>query len=135
MASMYFLCNILGKDPNSDSVKGLACRIAEISAREADMIELQLNEDAFVNIKYFCDNLANVMKLNKLSFDVVVEKWMYLYGESTVFALEHFPSFATMIMDAYIGCYINNQKTIEKIVGKNMVMFTKEILDIGSEVV
>ena len=135
MASMYFLCNIVGKDPNSDSVKGLAYKIAEISNREADMIELQINEDAFVNIKFFCENLANVMKISKISFDVIVEKWMYLYGEGTVFALEHFPSFATMMLDAYIGCYINNQKTIEKITGKDMVQFAKEILNIGSEVV
>ena len=135
MASMYFMCNIAGKDPNSESVKGLACKIAEISNREADIIELQINEDAFVNIKFFCENLANVMKISKISFDVIVEKWMYLYGEGTVFALEHFPSFTTMILDAYVGCYINNQKTIEKITGKNMVMFAKEILDIGSEVV
>lgn len=135
MASMYFMCNIVGKDPNSDSTKGLACKIAEISNREADMIELQINEDAFINIKFFCENLANVMKINKISFDIIVEKWMYLYGEGTVFALEHFPSFTTMILDAYIGCYINNQKTIEKITGRDMVMFSKEILDIGSEVV
>ena len=135
MASMYFLCNIVGKDPNSDSIKGLACKIAEISSREADMIELQIGEDAFVNIKTFCDNLANVLKISKISFDVIVEKWMYLYGEGTVFSLEHFPSFATMMLDAYVGCFINNQKTIEKITGKDMVMFAKEILDIGSEVV
>ncbi len=135
MASMYFLCNIVGKDPNSSSVKGLACKIAEISSREADMIELQINEDAFLNIKIFAENLSNVMKIDKISFDVIVEKWMFLYGEGTVFALEHFPSFATMILDAYIGCYINNQKTIEKITGKDMVIFSKEILNIGSEVV
>ena len=135
MTAMYFLCNIVGKDPNNDSVKGLACKIAEISTREADMIELQLDENAFVNIKFFCENLANVMKISKLSFDVIVEKWMFLYGEGTVFSLEHFPSFATMMLDAYIGCFINNQKTIEKITGKDMVVFAKEILDIGSELV
>lgn len=135
MASLYFMANIMGKDPNSESVKGTCCNIAGISRREADMIELQTTEDTFVNIKFFVETLANVLKIDKLTLDLVVEKWMYLYGEGTVFALEHYPSFATMITDAYVGAYINNQKTIEKIIGRDMVVFSKEILEIGSEVV
>ena len=42
---------------------------------------------------------------------------MYIYGTGTVFALELLPSFSNMLTDAYVGAYINNQKTIEKIAG------------------
>ena len=36
-----------------------------------------------------------------------------------------------MITDAYCGAYINNQKTIEKICGKNLITYSKAILSIG----
>ena len=58
---------------------------------------------------------------------------MYKYGPGTVFALELFPAFATMLTDAYVGAYINNQKSIEKIAGPSMVEFTKALLSIGAE--
>ena len=58
---------------------------------------------------------------------------MFVYGTGTVFALELLPSFSNMLTDAYIGAYINNQKTIEKIAGTGMVEFTKTILTIGAE--
>ena len=35
--------------------------------------------------------------------------------------------------DAYIGAYINNQKTIEKVAKQNMVDFSKLLIKIGSE--
>ena len=33
--------------------------------------------------------------------------------------------------DAYVGAYINNQKTIEKVAGPSMIEFTKTMLEIG----
>ena len=59
---------------------------------------------------------------------------MYIYGIGTAFALEFFPAFSAMLTDAYVGCYINNQKTIEKIVGRDMTEYTKTILRIGDGV-
>ena len=38
-----------------------------------------------------------------------------------------------MMTNCYVGCYINNQKTIEKVAGRDMVDFTKGILMIGNE--
>ena len=58
---------------------------------------------------------------------------MFLYGVSTVFALELFPAFSTMMTDCYVGAYVNNQKTIEKIAGSSMVEFSKTVLRIGAE--
>ena len=73
------------------------------------------------------------MHLNKLTLDTIVEKWMYVYGTGTVFALELFPAFSNMITDSFVGAYINNQKTIEKVAGTGMVTFTKTILTIGAD--
>ena len=133
MAAMYYLVNLLGADPNSDATKAVAKKAADISDREADIILLQMRSESFQNIKFFVDTVADVMHLNKLTLDTIVEKWMYVYGTGTVFALELLPSFSNMLTDAYVGAYINNQKTIEKIAGTGMVEFTKTILTIGAE--
>lgn len=133
MASMYYMINLLGCDPNSDATKSTARKIAGISEREGDIIDLSMKPEAFQNIKFFVNSVSDSLHLSKLTLDTIVEKWMYIYGTGTVFALELFPSFSTMITDAYVGAYINNQKTIEKITGTGMVEFTKTILTIGAE--
>ena len=95
---------------------------------------MQIQESSFDNIKFFADTLSRILRINKLSVDVIVERWMYLYGVSSVFALEMFPAFSEMITNCYIGSYLNNQKTIEKIAGTSMVEFSKQILKIGADI-
>lgn len=133
MAAMYYLVNLLGADPNSDATRAIARKATDISDREAEIILIQMKPESFQNIKFFTETVADVLHLNKLTLDTIVEKWMYVYGTGTVFALELLPSFSNMLTDAYIGAYINNQKTIEKIAGTGMVEFTKTILTIGAE--
>ena len=53
---------------------------------------------------------------------------MYLYGPGTLFALEYYPALAATITDAYCGAYLNNQKTIEKICGRDMIEFAKQVI-------
>lgn len=133
LSSMYYIRCILGKDM-TDSVKHLCRRISGISEREEEILLLKLDEDkAFMNINYFIQELARVLNLPKLTLDVFLEKWLFVYGTGTQFALELYPSFATMITNVYVGCYLNNQKTIEKIVGRNMIDFTNAILRVGAE--
>lgn len=68
-----------------------------------------------------------------LTPDVVAQRWMYVFGAGTFLGLELFPSFASILTDCYVGAYVNQQNTIEKIVGKNVVKFTNELLKVGSE--
>lgn len=133
MAATYYLVNIIGMDQNSEATKSIARKTADISEREAEIIDLQTKRDAYLNIKFFVDNVSDILHLNKMSLDNVIERWMYIYGTGTIFSLELFPSFSSMLTDAYVGAYINNQKTIEKIAGQSMVEFTKQILAIGAE--
>ena len=135
LASMYYMVNILGKDVESDSVAAMARTISGISEREADIIKLNITPSSFTNIKFFIETCADALKIHKLTVDLFMEKWMYLYGTSTIFAVEMFPAFSTMITDAYVGAYVNNQKTIEKVAGNTMVQFTKSILAIGADAV
>lgn len=131
LASVYYQVGILGKDYDNQGVASISRRISGLSEREEDIIRVQLTHDSFLNIKLFIDAVQDILKLPQLTLDILVEKWMYLFGTGTVFALELYPSFSAMLTDAYVGCYINNQKTIEKLTGRNMVEFTRCILTIG----
>jgi hypothetical protein len=135
LSSMYYLTNILGRDDENEGTKAIAKRISGLSDREVDIIRIQLKEETFGNIKYFTESVGDILKLSNMKIDIFLEKWMYIYGTGTIFALELYPSFTTLITDAYVGCYINNQKSIEKIAGRNMVDFTKTVLRIGDEAV
>lgn len=133
LCTLYFIANILDKDVDTPSNLGLAKQISGLTDREADIVNMDINAESFTNIKFFTDTLANILRIPKLTVDVIVEKWMFLYGVSTVFALELFPAFSTMMTDCYVGAYVNNQKTIEKIAGSSMVEFSKTVLRIGAE--
>lgn len=133
MAAMYYMVNIVERE-ETDSIKNYARKISGISEREADLLELGM-PDMYSNIKIFIDSLARNLKLNKMTLDVVVNRWMQMYGVGTALALELFPAFATMLTDAYVGCYINNQKTIEKIASRSFVEASKGYLAVVNEVI
>lgn len=133
LAAIYYQVNLLGKDLDSTSVKNTALNIAGISERESNVIEIDYEKESFNNINEFIKLVNNVLHIKDLTIDAFIERWMFLFGTGTVFATELFVPFAQMITDAYIGAYINNQKTIEKIAKQNMIDFSKTIIRIGSE--
>lgn len=135
LTSLYYLANVIGKDYNTESCRKIAKKISGLSDRDAGIVDLQIKSESMMNIKMFVDMLSDVLHIPKLTLDVILERWMTIYGTGTVFALEMFPAFATMITDAYVGAYLNNQKSIEKITGTGMVEFTKTILAIGADAV
>lgn len=133
LAALYYLGNILGKDYTTEGCRKIAKKISGLSDRDAGIVDIQLKPESMINIKYFIESLASILHLNKLTLDVIVERWMSIYGTGTIFSLEMFPAFASMVSDAYVGAYLNNQKTIEKIAGTSMIEFTKVLLSIGAE--
>lgn len=135
ICSLYFIHNLLGRDETTSGMQNVARNIAGLSERESDIVDMQLTAHSFQNIKFFAETMAKILRINKLTVDLIVERWMYLYGVSSVFALELYPAFSEMITNCYIGAYLNNQKTIEKITGNAMVEFTKTTLRIGAGVV
>lgn len=134
LSARYYLECILRKD-FTDSLKAICRSISGLSEREEELLNLQVEEDVmFININKFIEKLIPLLKLQNISTtELIIEKWIYLYGTGTQFGLEIFPAFASMMTNCYVGCYLNNQKTIEKIAGRNMIDFTKGILKIGNE--
>lgn len=134
LSSLYYQVNILGKEL-TPSVKTIAKKNSGLSDREAEVLFLIVDDmqNVFLNINTFINFLSDKFQMPKLNLDVFLEKWVYLYGVGTQFALEMYPAFATMMTNVYVGCYLNNQKTIEKLTGRNMVEFANGILKVGSE--
>lgn len=135
ISALYYQVNILGKTLDSPSVQKISRNIATISDSAANIMMIDIDEDDFLNIKTFVEAMGKVLSLPKLGMDAVVAKWMHVFGTGTVFALELFPSFAAMITDACTDAYINNQNTIEKVVGANLMAdFNRKLIDIGERV-
>ena len=134
LSCMYFTENIIQKEFNTN-YQHIAGKITNLSEREQEMIMLQCDGSDFNDIKSFVTKLAEVIKVPALKIDNVIDKWMYLYGANTVFGLEYYPALSAMLTDAYCGAYINNQKTIEKVVGNTLVSYTKNVIAKGGTLV
>lgn len=137
LSARYYIECILNKE-FTDSGRAACRNLSKMTQREEELLELQIDEETmFRDINQFVDKLLTTLKLKspeeKSGVEIIIEKWIYLYGTGTQFGLEMFPAFATMMTNCYVGCYINNQKTIEKIAGRNMIDFTKAVLKIGNE--
>lgn len=138
MACMYFADNMMGIEDGYKKMRYAALKWTGVSEREEDIILHYMDEletDPFKDIKSFIVFVSKVLKIPTLSIDAFVERWLFIYGTKTIFATEYWPAFATMMTDAYAGCFLNNQKTIEKICGSNMTMLAKEIIEAGGRFV
>lgn len=145
LAEYYQVC-IVGKD-NGENVYNLAKNVSGIKDKKVcdnlhilfrDYITPDLTFDKYL-LKFaevFLDQTEDsILPRNrtKLTTDAFVQRWMYAYGPSTFFGLDCFVPFSQILTDCYVGAYINQQNTIEKVVGKNFTIFTNELLKVGSE--
>lgn len=133
IASMYYQLNILNK-ADTPSTYQRAIKISGLSAREAEVIDVMVPLSSYENVETFVAAIAKVLRVeNDLKLDNFIDKWLFLYGSGTQFATEMYIAFANMLINAYVGAYINNQKQIEKFVGRDMVDFTNTLFKIGSD--
>lgn len=131
LAAMYYQISLLRKDATS-TVRQKALKISGLSTRDADIIDVQVPTAMYDNIESFVNAIAKVIKVDELHLDNFIDKWIFLYGSGTQFATELYFEFSNMLTHAYVGAYINNQKQIEKFVGRDMVDFTNTLFKIGS---
>ena len=92
---------------------------------------LESVQTPYKNIYTFVEALGHVLRAGTLTLDPFIDKWMKLFGVGTQFGTELYTAFATMLLDAYTGAYLNNQKTIEKICGRDMVEYVQEVFEVG----
>lgn len=133
LSALYYQCGLLGKE-FTDSTRNRARKLAGLNERESDIVETLMGPDAFKDINNFIISLAKVLRIEgELKVDNFIEKWMFIYGSGTQYATELYTSFASLLTNAYVGSYINNQKTIEKVLGRTLVEFTNALFRVGSE--
>ena len=130
LISTYYQYTLLGRDLN-ETTKSTALKVSGLTAREASIVDIRVNEEDFDNIKTFVDCISRILSAKDLTVEVFVDRWTSAFGTSTYFGCELYTAFATMLTDAYVGAYINNQKIIEKIVGRNMITFVSKIMNLG----
>lgn len=130
MASIYFQMCVSGRE-YTDSTERRAKMISGISSKDIELIDVMIGGDAYKNISTFVEAVAKVINAETLKLDNFVEKWLKLFGSGTQFGMEYLPAFSKMLIDTYIGSYLNNQKTIEKIVGRDVVTYSVNLFRIG----
>lgn len=133
LSSLYYQIGVLLKD-DSPTVYQKALKISKLSQREADLLQVQVPIASYETIDTFIQAVAKVLKVEgQLKLDNFIDKWVFLYGSGTQFASEIYTAFANMLVNAYVGAYINNQKQIEKITGRDMVEYCNTLFKIGGD--
>ena len=127
LSAEYFLYNHL-KLTDEDRIHEVAMKVADITESQQNIFNIVSEGKDLKTLPGFVDTVKTIFKMNKLTLSLVIEKWMFLYGAATVLSLEFLPSFLTMITDAYSGVYLNNQKSIEKILAKDLVELGKMLI-------
>ena len=145
LAEYYQVC-IAGRD-NGENVYNLAKNVSGIKDKKicdnlhvtfVNYITPDLTFDKYLMkfAEVFLDQTDDMVlprNRTKLTADAFVQRWMYSYGAGTFLGLDCFVPFSQILTDCYVGAYINQQNTIEKVVGKNITVFTNELLKVGSE--
>lgn len=131
ISSRYFEECLLQK--SGSTVENRAKNLSGLTSREIDVLNLYIDPDSFKNLDTFIHTLSKALKDERLDTTTFFEKWRWLYGPSTAFATELFTPFSKMLTDVYVAAYINNQKTIEKVLGNSFITYTKELLQMGSD--
>ena len=134
ISSLYYQVGMLKKDDN-DTAEQKAIKISKLSKREAELIRVQAPTASFDNIDTFVSAIAKILRVEgSLKLDNFMDKWLFLYGSGTQFATEIYTAFANLLINAYVGAYLNNQKQIEKITGRSMVEYCNVLFRIGGDV-
>lgn len=132
LGSVYYQVSILGKD-FTDSVTNRAKKISGLSTRDIEILEVSLDGNTFKDIFHFVQTISRVIRAEGLKLDNFIEKWLFVFGPGTQFATELYPAFSSMVTNAYCGGYLNNQKVIEKILGRTLVEYSVALLQLGSD--
>lgn len=132
IVGLYFLKAQLGLELD-DYNKSIAAKVAGISKNEASAYDLYIeSEDMFTNIGTFLPALIQTFRLKGFDLPTFVDRWMRSFGTGTEYAIEVFTSFASLVINAYTGCYIVQQRQVETACGSDsMTRFCNAMISVG----
>ena len=134
IVGLYFLKGHLGLELD-DYNRSIAAKVAGLNSKESKAYDLYIeSEDMFINIGTFLPALIQTFRLKGLDLPSFVARWMKSFGKGTEYAIEVFTSFANLVINAYTGCYIVQQRQIELACGSDaMTKFSTAIIRTGVE--
>lgn len=133
MSSLYFNMNVLGREYTS-SIESMAKQISKITTKDIEVLDIMLPENTYTDLNGFIQGVSKVIRAEGLKLDNFIGKWIHLFGPGTQFGVEYFPAFSSILTNVYNGSYlVTNQKTVERICGRNIVDYTTTLLSIGSQ--
>jgi len=126
----FFQLYVLGKK-QSESVDNVAYS-ATFNNTDRNLVmnaDSQFTDDAYTHFDAFIENLAtNFIGLNKLNIRSFLDNWMIMFGENSVFSIEHFPTMLTnVICGAIFSARINRDSVFENVVGREVNNLHTEI--------
>ena len=131
IVGVFFLYNLMNKDISY--ARSTATNALSLSNKDTTAWDIYYDyEKDFSSIDTLITFLAETFKLKGLTTDVFIDRWVYLYGKGTMYGAELLPSFLGIMVNAYTGAYVNHQKKIETVCGKDMIAIATTILQIGS---
>lgn len=130
--AVYFLTSLVGKP--MENARSMAANILGISPKEAKAYDYFYSDEAMKDLNSFVTDLCENFHLRGFSTDIMLDRWMFKYGKGTMYGLELYPSFLMMLTNAYCGAYVNQQKTIEKYCGRDMVDISTTLIRVGADI-
>ena len=131
ISGVYFGVTVMGLEM---SQARLAAQSAmSMSKQDAANADFYYKEEDLKDIYTFLQYLIDTFKLKGLASDGFINKWIYSYGKGTMYALELYPAFLTLIMYACSGSYINNMKRIENTLSKELVDIENIVIRVGND--
>ena len=131
IAGVYFGYSVIGLD--IDSARRISAVVNRVNPMDQKANDYRYIEDDLQTIDTFITSITNTFKLVGMNTAVFANKWIYLYGKGTIYALELYPIFISTMMYAYAGTYVNNWKRIETTCGKDMVDIATNVFKIGGD--
>lgn len=132
ITSVYYIYNVMGKDIGY--ARSSAMNAAKITPREAMAYDIYYDiEKDLDNIDAFVKCITNSFHLKDLTTAIIIDRWSFVYGKGTMYGLEYLPAFLDILAYAYVGAYLNNQKSIEIICRSDMVEVASTLLKVGAD--
>jgi len=132
IAGVYFGYSVIGLD--IESARRISAVVNRVNPMDQKAHDYRYIEDDLANIDTFITSITNTFKLVGMNTAVFANKWLFLYGKGTIYAMELYPLFLSTMMYAYAGTYLNNWKRIETTCGKDMVDIAVNVLKIGGDI-
>lgn len=130
LSSLFFLINLLGRD--EENLEKINIRYALDNCKRSsdiyvssilDKFEIEDFKDLDTFIKAIGENVPGLESISTRSF---TEQYVTSYGPNMLMSLEFLPTFVANCAYIMIGSYLNNQHTIENLVGSEIIKFINE---------